>query len=161
MNPPAEVVLREVRPGDLEALYRHQNDPAANDLAGVPPRNHAAFTEHWSWLREDETVTTRAIEADGELAGYLLSWPDGERRMVGYWLGREFWGRGIGGRALRQYLSVDRHRPLHALVSPDNAASLRILAACGFVPAPPAQGQDAEVGTGVPVLEFVLDPAPQ
>ena len=80
--------------------------------------------------------------------------------MVGYWLGRDFWGRGIATRALRQYLLVDRHRPLHALVSPDNTASLRILKGCGFVPVRDQARQDAEVGTGLPVLELVLGAGP-
>ena len=52
---------------------------------------------------------------------------------MGYWLGRDFWGRGVATEALCLYLAVERTRPLVARVAPQNAASLRVLQKCGFV----------------------------
>ena len=52
--------------------------------------------------------------------------------MVGYWIGKEHWGRGIASAALRLYLDVDRHRPLLATVAEHNAGSRRVLEKAGF-----------------------------
>jgi RimJ/RimL family protein N-acetyltransferase len=52
---------------------------------------------------------------------------------VSYWLGREFWGRGIASAALALLLAEVKTRPLHAHVVRHNVASIRVLQKCGFV----------------------------
>ena len=52
--------------------------------------------------------------------------------MVGYWIGKEHWGRGIASAALVLYLDVERHRPLLATVVEHNAGSRRVLEKAGF-----------------------------
>ena len=52
---------------------------------------------------------------------------------VGYWLGRQFWGRGIASQALKLLPDKVPIRPLHARVATSNVASLQILEKCGFV----------------------------
>jgi RimJ/RimL family protein N-acetyltransferase len=56
---------------------------------------------------------------------------EGERE-VGYWLGREYWGKGIATAALAAYLKVEQQRPLHAYVAAHNIGSRRVLEKCGF-----------------------------
>jgi homocysteine S-methyltransferase len=126
------VALRPVVPADLPILFEHQADPDSVAMAKVPPRERAAFDAHWARIMDDPTVILRTIVADGMLAGAVSSFPDDRDRMVGYWLGREFWGRGIATAAVSQFLEVVTERPLHALVATTNRASLRVLEKCGF-----------------------------
>ena len=59
---------------------------------------------------------------------------------MGYWIGREYWGRGVATAALRSLLEVIPERPLHPLVAAGNAGSIRVLEKCGFV----RDGEDEE-----------------
>jgi len=78
-------------------------------------------------------VLTRTVLVDGIVAGQVMSFIRDNKRELGYWLGREFWGQGITARAVQQYLAqVERQRPLFAIVAEHNLASRRILARCGF-----------------------------
>src|SRR5829696_1439964 len=129
---PPEVRLRAVEPADLAVIFEHQRDPESVALADVPPRDAAAFRAHWERLLADPTVLTRTILADGVVAGHALSFERDGRRLVGYWLGREQWGRGIASRALPALLQLLPQRPLHATVAEHNAASLRVLQKAGF-----------------------------
>ena len=58
-----------------------------------------------------------------------MVWRSGGR----YWLGREFWGKGIATWALTEFLVFEQCRPIYARVAKDNLASLRVLQKCGFV----------------------------
>ena len=51
---------------------------------------------------------------------------------ISYWLGREFWGKGIATQALGLFLQVVTSRPLTARVAKDNLASIRVLEKNGF-----------------------------
>jgi RimJ/RimL family protein N-acetyltransferase len=53
-------------------------------------------------------------------------------REVGYWIGKEYWGRGIATRALEEFLKQIETRPLYAHVAKHNTASRRVLEKCGF-----------------------------
>ena len=53
-------------------------------------------------------------------------------REVGYWIGKEYWGRGIATRALSESLDYLQTRPLYARVARHNVASIRVLHKCGF-----------------------------
>lgn len=129
-----EVRLRAVEDGDLPVFFLHQRDPEATRLAAFPSRDRDAFLAHWAKIRAtpEETIT-RTILCDGHVAGHLGSWVQAGQREVGYWLGREFWGRGIASAALRLLLAEVPVRPLHAHVAQHNAASIRVLQKCGFV----------------------------
>ena len=69
----------------------------------------------------------------GELVGDIGSWPDeGGQRKLGYWIGQEYWGRGIATAALTAFLGELTERPLYADVLRTNVGSLRVLQKCGF-----------------------------
>jgi RimJ/RimL family protein N-acetyltransferase len=81
---------------------------------------------------KDETVILKTILFEGQVAGNLVSFVLSGEREVGYWLGREFWGKGIATRALSEFLKQVKERPLYAHVARHNIASLRVLEKCGF-----------------------------
>jgi RimJ/RimL family protein N-acetyltransferase len=127
------LTLRPLRFGDLEIFYRHQADPLANEMAHFPARSHQAFMEQWQHkILNNPKVFARVILVDGEVAGNIVSWPQEEMRLLGYWLGRDFWGRGVATEALGDFLGLLKQRPLYALVSEHNLASQRVLEKCGF-----------------------------
>jgi RimJ/RimL family protein N-acetyltransferase len=129
-----DVTLRPVEDADLATFFEFQADPASVQMAGVPAREAEAFDEHWARIRSDPQILLRTISVDGEVAGNVGCWPrDGEQHL-GYWLGQPFWGRGVASRAVEVFVSTTYpSRPLVARVLPTNAASLRVLAKCGFV----------------------------
>jgi RimJ/RimL family protein N-acetyltransferase len=140
-----DVELREVEDGDLDELYEHQLDADAAAMAGFPSRGRSAFLAHWARIRADPALITRAIVADGQLAGSLSVFPDVGKVAVGYWIGKEHWGRGIATAALNQFLDGYPDRPLHAWVLMSNTASRRVLEKCGFQPADDAAVEPGEV----------------
>jgi RimJ/RimL family protein N-acetyltransferase len=108
-------VLREVRDEDLAVLFEQWADPAAAHMAAFTAPDHMdrdAFERRWARLRADETVVARVIVVDGEVAGSIGSWCDPDERAVTYWIGRSYWGKGIGTGALNAFSTVDRSRPL-------------------------------------------------
>jgi RimJ/RimL family protein N-acetyltransferase len=129
---PPEVSLREVRASDLPVLCEHQADPEGARMAAFPSRKREAFMAHWAKIMANPACALRTIVADGNVAGQIGAWSDGTERLVGYWVGREFWGRGIASAALRQFLHHETTRPLTAHVVKHNLASIRVLQKAGF-----------------------------
>jgi RimJ/RimL family protein N-acetyltransferase len=125
-------LLRQVSESDLPAFFEHQRDPEATQMAAFNARDHDAFMAHWARILTDATVTARTIVVGGQVAGNVVSWSAGEERLVGYWVGKAFWGKGIASRALAEFLRIDRTRPLHAWVAKHNLGSIRVLQKCGF-----------------------------
>jgi RimJ/RimL family protein N-acetyltransferase len=130
-----QVLLREVTEDDLPVFFEQQLDPEAYHMAAFTDRDPAdrgAFIAHWDRLLADDAIIKRTILVDGTVAGNVLSFPSKGKREVGYWIGREFWGRGVATSALSQFLAVVTTRPLYASAAADNAASIRVLEKCGF-----------------------------
>ncbi len=129
------VALRPVTDDDLPIFFDHQLDPAANRMAAFTrgdPADRAAFTAHWAKIRGDDTVTLRTILLDGRVAGHIASFERFGEPEVTYWIGREYWGRGVATAALRAFLAEIPARPLYARAAADNSASIRVLEKCGF-----------------------------
>jgi RimJ/RimL family protein N-acetyltransferase len=124
--------LRPVEDADLDALFEHQSDRATAEFAGVPTRKRPEFDELWARMRANPEILIRTIEDGGQVAGYIFTFVRDGQRLVGYWLGREFWGRGLATRALAEFLPLVEERPLRATVSPANRASVRVLEKNGF-----------------------------
>lgn len=132
---PTNVTLRAVEPADLPVFFEHQLDAEATRLAAFPSRERDAFMAHWAKVLANPACVARTIVADGCVVGNIGAWTDGETRdrLVGYWLGRDAWGRGIATAALSQFCGYESTRPLTARVARHNAPSLRVLQKCGFV----------------------------
>jgi RimJ/RimL family protein N-acetyltransferase len=126
------VELRPVREEDVEVFFEHQRDPVAVRMASFPPREHEAHRAHWASILGDDRLVSRTILADGEVAGNVGSWEADGERLVGYWVGREFWGRGVATAALSSFLELLTDRPIRAHVAKDNPGSIRVLEKCGF-----------------------------
>ena len=149
-------VLRDVVDDDLDALYEQQRDPEATRMALFPARDREAFYAHWQRVLADDVVTKKTIVHDGEVAGNVLCWEQDGRRLVGYWLGREFWGKGLATRALAELVDVVTARPLHAWVAVSNVGSVRVLEKCGFVVVGSRAEVDETLGERIEELLFEL-----
>ena len=135
-------VLREVVESDLPVFYEHQRDPEAAAMAAFPSRERDAFMAHWAKTLANDSALTWTVVYDGAVAGNIGCWEDDGRRFVGYWIGREFWGRGLATQALAELLDEVDARPLHAYVAKGNVASIRVLEKCGFVEVDAHTGDD-------------------
>jgi len=127
-------MLRDVVETDLPVFYDQQLDPESTRMAAFPPRNEwTVFLAHWKTkVLADPANRAQTIVWNERVAGYIASWPDEERRLIAYWVGREYWGRGIATAALAEFLGHERARPLHAFVAAHNMGSIRVLEKCGF-----------------------------
>lgn len=138
--------LRPFRMEDADSLTHHANnrkisarlrdrfphpytkDDAQRFLSAVARRSH------------DATEFVLAIEVDGNAVGGIgvILGTDIERVSgeLGYWLGEEYWGRGIVTAAIRQFAPWAMQRfnltRLHADSFHDNPASARVLEKAGF-----------------------------
>jgi RimJ/RimL family protein N-acetyltransferase len=127
-----KVQLREVQEGDISIFFEQQRDPLANQMAAFPARDEQNFMQHWAKIMQDKTNILKTILFEGQVAGNLVSFVLSGEREVGYWLGREFWGKGIATQALSLFLQQLDERPLYAHVARHNIASQRVLEKCGF-----------------------------
>jgi len=128
-----ERVLRNVAESDLDVLFEHQREPEANEMAIFPARDRESFDAHWRRILADDSVIKKTIVVDGQVAGNIGCWVQDGRRLVGYWVGKDFWGKGLATRALREFVDQIETRPLHAWVATTNVGSIRVLEKCGFV----------------------------
>jgi RimJ/RimL family protein N-acetyltransferase len=128
----SEVFLRDVTASDLPIFFDQQLDSEATRMAAFPSRDHEAFMAHWTKSMADKTVVLQTILCDGSVAGNIVCWRQSDERLVGYWLGREYWGKGVASAALSLFLAHLTIRPLVAHVAKHNIASVRVLQKCGF-----------------------------
>ena len=95
----------------------------------------------FGFLERMPEPTSWAIEVDGQAAGGIGVTPGegihARSGLFGYWLGEEYWGRGIMTQAVRAVAPYAMSRfKLLRLESPVfawNPASMRVLEKCGFV----------------------------
>jgi 8-oxo-dGTP diphosphatase len=174
-TPRERLELRPLEAPHAEAFHRLINDwEICRLLPEAPFPYPLTQAREWIAAAEADAVTGRARQfavtdkASGALLGSagLRIAPsgqagDGQSASLGYWLGRRYWGKGLGREAAEQmvrwgfaHLAIDR---IDASVATDNAASIAVLKRIGF----------REVGTGtalfmcrpgirLPVVEFAI-----
>jgi RimJ/RimL family protein N-acetyltransferase len=129
------IQLREMSSDDLPIFFEQQLDPDANWMAAFTakdPTDREAFDAHWAKVLADKGIKIRTILYDVQVAGSVLCHGWGGEPEISYWLGKEFWGKGIATQAVRLFLQVVTDRPLSARVARDNLASIRVLEKNGF-----------------------------
>jgi RimJ/RimL family protein N-acetyltransferase len=128
-----DVSLRPVEDDDLPIFYEHQTDTEAAEMAAFETRGLVDFMAHWATIRATPSAIALTIAVDGVAAGHVDAWIEGDHWELGYWLGRSWWGRGIGTRAVALLVAEIPDRPLVAHVADHNVASRRVLEKNGFV----------------------------
>jgi [ribosomal protein S5]-alanine N-acetyltransferase len=135
--------LRPWKPGDEESLVRHANSRVIwRNLRDAFPHPYTlANAQHWiRSANPAPPVTNFAIVVDGTAVGGigLVLKDDVFRRSaeIGYWLGEEYWGRGIVTEAVRAvtdyaFATFDLCR-VYAGVFEWNPASMRVLEKAGY-----------------------------
>jgi RimJ/RimL family protein N-acetyltransferase len=141
MNP----VLRDVVEEDIRVFFDQQNEPEAIRMAVWLPREREAFFEHWRNILRTDGLVAKTIVSDGDVAGNITSWEREGKRYVGYWVGQEYWGRGLATRALAE-LVEELGPPLYAEVATTNVGSIRVLEKCGFTVAGRTTEEDESFG---------------
>ncbi|HYP28168.1 MAG TPA: GNAT family protein [Blastocatellia bacterium] len=136
-------VIRSWHPMDADSLAAHADNPKiwknVRDVFPQPYTQQDAI--RWIQLARSQVPETHfAIAVDGAAVGaigFVLK-KDVYRRSaeVGYWLGEDYWGRGIVAEALRAltdyaFASHDLCR-IYAGVFEWNTASMRVLEKAGY-----------------------------
>jgi [ribosomal protein S5]-alanine N-acetyltransferase len=134
--------LRPYRPDDARAICAVANDfMVARWMTRAFPHPYTQRdAEQWIAVATSGRNRHYAIEVNGVLAGGVGVEPFGGERdgaaAFGYWLGRAYWGRGIGTDAARTLaddaLTDGSLRRLEARLFAENVASARVLEKCGF-----------------------------
>ncbi|HKB46637.1 MAG TPA: GNAT family N-acetyltransferase [Ktedonobacterales bacterium] len=102
----SDIVLPEVTADDLPIFFEQQRDPDANYMAAFTakdPADRNAYVARWTRILGDASVIWRTTLFEGRVAGSVSSYEDAEeggRREISYWIGKQYWGRGIATRAL-------------------------------------------------------------
>jgi len=136
-------VLREWEPGDEESLVRNANNKTIwRNLRDAFPNPYTLDdAKHWINIANPTTpIKNFAIVVDGAAVGGIgvVLKDDVFRRSaeIGYWLGEEYWGRGIVTEAVRAvtdyaFATFDLCR-VYAGVFEWNPASMRVLEKAGY-----------------------------
>ena len=148
------VKLRNVSENDLKTLFEHQRQPEANEMAAFPAREREDFMAHWAKILADETVDAKAVLFDKRVAGNIVRFEQSGKSQVGYWIGQEYWGKGIATSALSQFVDLVEERPLYAFVAEHNLGSIRVLEKCGFID---TGNRHIQAGDDVTEFEFILE----
>lgn len=138
-----ETVIRQWKNEDLQKLVSQANNINVwNNLRNYFP--HPYTEEHGkAWLEkvvDALPAINMAIEADGKLVGGIGLILNGDVYIksaeIGYWLGEQYWGKGLATEAVRQmteyafyYFDLVR---LYAEVFETNKASMRVLEKNGY-----------------------------
>lgn len=135
------LLLRAPQMGDAEPIARYLNDMAvAGNLARVPFPYHLSDARAWLRTQRADQAPNQAnfsIELAGEgYVGHIGYQPMGEDAIIGYWLGKPFWGRGIMTEAaaavIEWFFTVTDAPAIYSGVFHFNAASLAVQQRLGF-----------------------------
>ena len=138
-----QAVIRDFSLDDDESLAQNANHREVwlNLRDAFPHPYTVADAQEWIELATTiEPCTNFALAVDGKAVGGIgLKLQDDVNRRsaeIGYWLGPEYWGRGIATEALKAmtdyaFANLDLCR-LYGLVFAWNPASSKVLEKCGY-----------------------------
>lgn len=133
-----KIELRNFRLADAASVAQLVGDEEVSKWTSNIPFPYSE-QDAITWISSTASDSSRspyAVEMNGRLAACVSYWPHEPGGVeVGYWVGREFWGKGICTKALQLLLASD-HFParmdVFAKVMAQNIGSQRVLEKCGF-----------------------------
>lgn len=136
MIPYPEITLRKTFLPDLEFFFLFQLDEEANYLAAFTakdPTDKAAYLQKYSKLVNDPAINMQTILVGEIIAGSISKFEMEGRAEITYWIDKQFWGKGIGSKALTEFLNNETTRPIYGRVAFDNIGSQKVLTNCRFI----------------------------
>ncbi|HWJ42796.1 MAG TPA: GNAT family N-acetyltransferase [Solirubrobacterales bacterium] len=137
------LLLRPVRPDDLDELVRLHEDPAVAHFIGTPDRDWLAERIGWSrqeWSERGHGLLAIVDRGSGGFLGRtgLKYWPRFDETELGWVLQPEARGRGIATEAAAATLEWARERfefpYVTAMIRPCNEPSIAVAERLGFSP---------------------------
>jgi [ribosomal protein S5]-alanine N-acetyltransferase len=140
----ARCIVRDFRPSDAASIVTHANNRKIwlNLRDRFPSPYTAADAKFFlDRVAELSIPTVWAIELDGQAVGgiglELLADVERVSAELGYWLGEDYWNRGVMTEAVREvtaeaFRRLDLTR-IFALPFDDNMGSIRVLEKAAFV----------------------------
>jgi [ribosomal protein S5]-alanine N-acetyltransferase len=137
--------LRHFKNGDQESLIENANNiKIFNNVKDIFPHPYTYADASW-WIEfckeTDKPATTFAIDIEGEVIGAvgIIIGSDVQRvtAEIGYWVGENYWGKGIAVVALKQmteyvFQNFPELERLWAAVFEYNKPSMRVLEKAGY-----------------------------
>ncbi|UHO39646.1 GNAT family N-acetyltransferase [Chryseobacterium capnotolerans] len=131
-----EIKLRPTIVDDLEILFQFQLDDEARHLAAFTSedsKNREAYLAKYAQLLDDPTINNQTIMVGSVIAGSIAKFVMEGDAEITYWLGKNFWGKGIATTALKDFLTIETTRPIFGRVAFDNLGSQKVLENCSFI----------------------------
>lgn len=131
-----DIKLRPTVVSDLETLFEIQLDEEANYQAAFTSKdsqNKEAYIAKYTRLLSDPTVNNQTIIAGSVIAGSIAKFVMEGDAEITYWIDKSFWGKGIATTALKDFLKIEKTRPIFGRVAFDNVGSQSVLKHCGFI----------------------------
>ncbi len=130
------ITLPKTEKDDLNAFFLFQLDQEANHLAAFTakdPNDKVTYIEKYSRFLTDPTINMRTIKVNDVIVGSIAKFVIENDAGITYWIDRKFWGQGIATSALKDFLNIEKSRPIYGHVAFDNYGSQKVLENCGFV----------------------------
>lgn len=130
-----QVALRQTLKPDLELFFQFQLDKEGNYLAAFTPkdgRDKKAYLAKFTRLLADPTINMQTILLDDTIVGSIAKFEIEGKAEITYWIDRNFWGKGIATAALKNFLVMEKMRPIFGRVAFDNFGSQKVLVNCDF-----------------------------
>lgn len=134
--------LRSWRMSDLDAFYAYAKDPDVGPMAGWLPHTSIKVSEGIlrNFIQSGEVWAIALKDTDWVIGSLGLHGDEKRRppdvRMIGYVVGKDYWGRGYGPEAVKAALGYAFTDLALGLVSvyhfPFNAQSKSVILKCGF-----------------------------
>jgi ribosomal-protein-alanine N-acetyltransferase len=160
------IALRDYCDSDLDRLVGLANNKnVSRYLVYTFPYPYTRSDAEW-WIAtvsKQHGSISRAIEHQGRLVGGVgITLQQGWREHlgeIGYWVGEEYWGKGIATAALKRMtdcaFTVLQLRKLYAPVLAPNVASMRVLVKSGYTREAVLQAEVQKDGLFFDIHQFV------
>ncbi len=132
------ISLRKFSADDAARVAELVGDEAVSNWTSKIPYPYSK-QDALDWIGQTDLDASRrvfAVELNGQLVACVSYWPLIKGGFeVGYWVGKDYWGKGICSKALELLLSTESFPStfdVYARIMEGNIRSQRVLEKCGF-----------------------------
>jgi RimJ/RimL family protein N-acetyltransferase len=140
-----KIRIRKLKLSDAENIYRNIRDKEIVKFTNIPHPYYGKDAEifirkSWRGIKNKEYYSFgTALKTDNKIIGGValrgINW-EFKNAEIGYWLGKKFWGKGLGREAIKLIVKfgfeqLKLHR-IYGIIFKENIASQKVLEKCGF-----------------------------